>query len=144
MRHLTVLLFALLTGLALPAIAAGIPVKLYKNPACTCCNVYADYLRARGFDVQAINTTDMSSIKQKYSVPERLEGCHTLLVEGYVFEGLIPVEYIRQVVNEHRPIKGLSLPGMPSGAPGMPGPRQGPLQIYYLGAASTPRVFASF
>lgn len=144
MRYLKVFLSAFLTGLALPAFAAGTAVKLYRNPNCGCCASYARYLEGNGFDVEIVNTTDLSSIKQKYSVPEKLEGCHTAVIDGYVFEGLIPVEYIKQVVNERRPIKGLSLPGMPVGVPGMPGARQGPLQIYYLDAASTPRVFANF
>src|SRR5713226_9881757 len=75
-------LFALTMGLALPAFAAGIPVKLYKNPNCGCCNVYADYLKGNGFDVEAINTTDMASIKTKYSVPAAVEGCHTAIAGG--------------------------------------------------------------
>ncbi|WP_455153186.1 hypothetical protein [Cupriavidus basilensis] len=37
--------------------------------------------------MELINTTDMASIKQRYNVPEKLEGCHTALVEGYVVEG---------------------------------------------------------
>lgn len=137
-------MIALVLGLQLPAFAAGTQVKLYRNPTCGCCNVYADYLRTNGFDVQLVNTTDMSSIKKKYSVPERLEGCHTAVIDRYVFEGLIPVEYIKQVLNERRPIKGLSLPGMPVGVPGMPGTKRGPLHVYYISAESDPRVFASF
>ncbi len=144
MRHLEALLFTLLTGLALPAFAAGIPVKLYKNPNCGCCNVYADYLKGNGFDVEAINTTDMASIKTKYSVPAALEGCHTAIAGGYIFEGLIPVEHIKRVLSEHRPIRGISLPGMPAGAPGMVGFKTAPLEVYYLADTSKPQKFASF
>ena len=147
MRYWKVLLITLAMGLPAPAFAAGIPVKLYKNPNCGCCNVYADYLDANGFDVQAINTTDMESIKKKYAVPEALEGCHTAVIGGYVFEGLIPAQYLKQVLSERRPIRGLSLPGMPSGVPGMPamsGMKRAPLKIYYLSGASTPEVFATF
>lgn len=147
MRYLKVFLSALLTGLALPVFAAGIPVKLYKNPNCGCCNAYVDYLRGNGFDVEAINTTDLSSVRQKYSVPERLEGCHVALTGGYVFEGLVPAEYVNQVLREHRMIRGLSLPGMPPGAPGMPGmagAKREPLRVYYLSSESSPRVFAEF
>ena len=144
MRQLKPLLFALLIGPALPALAGGIPVKLYKNPNCGCCNVYADYLKSNGFDVEAVNTTDLTSIHQKYAVPEKLEGCHTAIIGGYVFEGLIPADYIKVVLNKHLMIKGLSLPGMPEGAPGMNGIRRGPLYVYYLSDLPSPRVFASF
>ena len=144
MRYWKILLIAPVLALQLPAFAAGIQVELYRNPTCGCCNAYADYLRTNGFDVKLVNTTDMSSIKKKYSVPERLEGCHTAVIDRYVFEGLIPVEYIKQVLNERRPIKGLSLPGMPVGVPGMPGTKRGLLHVYYISAESNPRVFTSF
>ncbi len=138
------LLVTLMLGVQLPVLAANVPVKLYRNPNCGCCDSYADYLRTQGFDVQLIDTNDMASVKQKYAVPERLEGCHTALINGYVFEGLIPAKYIKRVVGEHRPIKGLSVPDMPMGAPGMPGNRQGPINVYYLDTSASPHVFASF
>lgn len=144
MRSLKILSLALAIGLPLPALADGIPVQLYKNPQCTCCDNYASYLNKNGFDVKLIDTTDMAGIKHKYAVPAKLEGCHTALIGNYVFEDLIPAEYLKQVLKEHRPIKGLSLPGMRVGAPGMPGEKSGPLNVYYLEDNATPRVFASF
>ena len=144
MRYWKTLLMSLALGAQLPALAAGSTVMLYRNPNCGCCEIYARYLKSSGFEVKVIDTTDMSSVKRKYAVPEKLEGCHTAVIGQYVFEGLIPAEYVKQVLNEHRPILGLSLPGMPAGAPGMPGVKQGPLRVYYLSAEPTPRVFASF
>lgn len=144
MRHAKVLLFTLLAGLALPAFAATAPVKLYRNPNCGCCNVYADYLRSNGFTVELINSLDMASVNEKFGVPAALEGCHTATLENYVFAGLVPVELVHRVLSERRPIRGITLPGMPTGAPGMPGLKKGPLHVYYLSATSPPRVFASF
>lgn len=143
MRYWKIMLIVLGIGVQPPAFA-GTPVTLYKNPTCACCDVYANYLTGNGFEVKVVNTTDMASIKQKHGVPEKLEGCHTFITGPYVFEGLIPVEYVKQVLNERRPIKGLSLPGMPVGVPGMPGTKRGPLHVYYISAESNPRVFASF
>jgi len=91
-----------------------------------------------------INTTDMASIKQKYSVPEKLEGCHTAVVGGYVVEGLVPAQFVQKMLKEHLPIRGVSLPGMPVGAPGMPGAKPGPLTVYTLDSSSPPKVFANF
>jgi len=138
------ILTTLILGAQLPAFAANIPVQIYRNPNCGCCDTYADYLKTKGFDVTLIDTDDMAAVKQKYAVPEQLEGCHTALIGRYVFEGLIPAENIKQVVNERRPIKGLSVPGMPFGAPGMPGNKKGPINVYYLNSSSAPKVFASF
>ena len=143
MRYLKALMRTLAVTFQTSAFAADI-VKLYRNPNCGCCDVYARYLRSNGFDVELISTTDATSIHQKYAVPERLEGCHTAVIGGYVFEGLVPVEYIKRVLDEHRPMKGLSVPGMPVGAPGMPGAKQAPLNVYYLEAAPSPRIFATF
>ena len=144
MRYAKTLLTALALAAQLPAMAAAIPVKLYKNPNCYCCDLYAKHLEENGFKVNLINTTDMASIKQKYSIPEKLEGCHTAIVEGYVVEGLVPAQFVQRMLKEHRPIKGLALPGMPVGAPGMPGAKPRPLNIYLLGSGSSPKVFASF
>ncbi|HEX9277565.1 MAG TPA: DUF411 domain-containing protein [Casimicrobiaceae bacterium] len=44
----------------------------------------------------------------------------------------------------HTAIKGLSVPGMPVGAPGMPGAKSGAIAVYQLDASSARKVFASF
>ena len=144
MRYAKTLLTALALAVQLPAMASAIPVKLYKNPNCYCCNLYAKYLEENGFKVDLINTTDMASIKQKFNVPEKLEGCHTAIVQGYVVEGLVPAQFVQQMLKEHRPIKGLALPGMPLGAPGMPGAKSKPLNVYTLDSSMSSAVFASF
>jgi hypothetical protein len=144
MRYVKILLTALALAAQLSAMAADIPVKLYKNPNCYCCDLYARYLEDNGFKVEVINTTDMASIKQKYGVPEKLEGCHTALVGGYVVEGLVPAQFVQKMLKEHLPIRGVSLPGMPVGAPGMPGAKPSPLTVYTLDSGSPPKVFANF
>jgi hypothetical protein len=131
-------------ALPLPALAAEIPIKIYRNPNCGCCDVYAGYLKTQGFAVELIDTFDPAPIHLQYAVAERLYGCHTAVAEGYVFEGLIPAQYIRQVIEERRPIKGIAVPGMPVGAPGMPGPKRGPINVYYVDASPSPAIFASF
>ena len=138
----------ILAGLALavqvPALAANTPVNLYKNPDCGCCDIYAEHLEVNGFSVKLVDTTDMTSIKKKYGVPEKRKGCHTAIIDGYVFEGLIPAEYARRVLNERKPINGIALPGMPVGVPGMPGKTREPLTIYYISSQATSAVYTTF
>ncbi|WP_366140706.1 DUF411 domain-containing protein [uncultured Castellaniella sp.] len=55
-----------------------------------------------------------------------------------------PATYIKQILADHLPVKGLSIPGMPVGAPGMAGTAAGPLNVYVLGTGSAPKVFATF
>lgn len=139
-----IVLVALLGGTQVSALAAGVSVQLYKNPNCGCCDIYAEHLEANGFEVHMINTNDMAEVKQKFGVPEQLEGCHTATAKGYVLEGLVPAEHIKRLLSERRPIKGLAVPGMPVGAPGMPGIKKGPIHVYVIGASKTSSIYASF
>lgn len=145
MRHLKTALTALALAAAhLPVLAAGIPVKLHKNPGCYCCDLYARHLEENGFAVEIIGTTDMASVHRQYGVPEQLEGCHTAVIGKYVVEGHVPAQYVHRLLTEHSAAKGLSVPGMPVGTPGMPGAKSKPLNVYVFGASAAPRVFATF
>ena len=146
MSYWKLLLVTAAIALQVPALAEDIAVKIYRNPSCGCCDAYARYLQSNGFKVEVIDTFDAAAIHQKYGVPASLEGCHTAIIGNYIFEGLVPAEYIKQVLDQHKPIKGLAVPGMPVGAPGMPGAKKAPINVYYLDAASSPspRVFAIF
>ena len=67
-----------LLALPLPALAGQLQATLYKNPHCSCCEAYADYLRENGFDVDVKTTDTLEEITLKAGVPEQLEGCHTM------------------------------------------------------------------
>ena len=110
---------------------------LYKNPQCGCCEGYADYLRENGFDVTVKPTHDLPLLHRQYGVPEPLVGCHTTLIDGYVVEGHVPVNSVIRLLTERPDIKGISLPGMPAGSPGMFGEKAGPFTIYEIGAGPT-------
>ena len=114
---------------------------LYKDPQCGCCEAYADYLRENGFELTVEATDELSLIKQRYGVPGTLEGCHTTVVEGYVVEGHVPLETLLRLLSEKPDIKGISLPGMPAGSPGMFGEKSGPFTIFEIGDGE-PKVYA--
>lgn len=130
---------------ALPATAEEkVAATLYKNPQCSCCDKYADYLRTNDFAVTVIEHPNMTLIKQKYGVGEDLGGCHTTLVGGYVVEGHVPVAAMKRLLRERPAIKGISLPGMPEGSPGMTGTKVGPFEILSITGKSGPApVFAT-
>ena len=128
-----------------PAVAAPIPAVLYKNPQCTCCEAYAKYLDQNGFAVKVIPTDQLDLVTRMAGVPTSLEGCHTMKLGSYVIEGHVPAPMIKQLLAEHLPITGLSIPGMPSGVPGMPamaGMSTTPIPVYEIGAAK-PVVFGT-
>lgn len=117
---------------------------LYKNPQCGCCQDHAAYLRRQGYRVKEIATHDLEGIRLKHGVPERLYGCHTILVGGYVVEGHVSAPVIDRLLRERPKIRGISLPGMPQGSPGMMGTKTEPFRIYEIATNATgaPRVYA--
>lgn len=112
---------------------------LYKNPQCGCCEDYATYLRSHGYSVSVVATHDLDAIKSKHQVSEALSGCHTTLVGGYVVEGHVPVPIIERLLSERPTIRGISLPGMPAGSPGMTGVKREPFKIYEIGTKPSPK-----
>lgn len=126
------------------AVAAEKPAAtLYKNPQCGCCEEYAKYLRGHGYRVKVVATHDLSLIKkQAGGMSDKLEGCHTTLIDKYVVEGHVPVKTLDKLMAERPDIRGISLPGMPQGSPGMTGRKNEPFTIYEIGNDATPRVYA--
>lgn len=146
-KHTGILLLLMIgAAIAAPAMAApAIQATLYKNPNCHCCRRYADYLDQHGFDVKLVDTNKLPQIQRAHGVPSDLEGCHVMLVDGYVVDGLVPVDVVQRMLRERPAITGITLPGMPMGAPGMDGPgmqKQGPLVVYAFGHGK-PSVYAT-
>lgn len=107
-------------------------IVIYKSAGCNCCNQYIDYLKDNGFQVEAINSQDMVSIKNNYNIPQEMQSCHTAVIGDYFIEGHVPLEAINKLLTEKPSIDGIALPGMPSGSPGMPSVKSGSLTIYSL------------
>ncbi len=124
--------------------ASPIEATLYKNQQCSCCEGYAQYLEKNGFKVDVKPTNDLAEISRNAGVPEDLEGCHTMFVSSYVVDGHVPVDIIRKLLAEKPAIAGITLPGMPSGSPGMTGPKTETWTIYAVTKdGKTPKVFAT-
>jgi len=99
----------------------GLEAKVYKTSNCNCCDLHVGYMRSYGIRVEVIEMQDISAVKESLGIPEELESCHTAVMDGYFVEGHVPVEAISKLVKEKPAVKGIALPGMPSGSPGMPG-----------------------
>ena len=138
-------LFMTLLILLLPPSGAGAgeqpEATLYKRPFCACCDGHADHLRANGYKVTIVQTKNLSLIKKKHGVPQEFEGCHTIIVGGYVVEGHVPASIIGKLLKERPAIRGISLPGMPQGSPGMTGVKRAPFEIYEISEGG-PKIYA--
>jgi len=111
---------------------AGQKAIVYKSPTCGCCVGYADELKRQGFEVEIIETNDMDSIKSKYGIPADKQSCHTIAIGDYFVEGHVPMEAVEKLLKEKPEITGIGLPRMPSGTPGMPGPKRAPYEVYQV------------
>ncbi len=102
-------------------------VTVYMSPACGCCEEWLKHMRANGFRLDTRKVGDVVPMKQKLGVPESLWSCHTATVSGYVIEGHVPASDIKRLLRERADVKGLAVPGMVVGSPGM---EQGPPKPY--------------
>jgi len=104
-------------------------VVVHKDPMCGCCGLWVDHLREAGFEVDVRNEANLDPLKEKLGIPAGKGSCHTAEVGGYVIEGHVPAEDIRRLLAERPAARGLTVPGMPAGSPGMEVPG-GHVQAY--------------
>lgn len=95
------------------------PVKVFKNPSCGCCGGWVKHMQANGFRVETQEVGDVTAIRRKYGVPDALASCHTAVVAGYAIEGHVPAGDIKRLLREKSKARGLAVPGMVDGSPGM-------------------------
>ena len=119
-------------------------IVVYKSPSCGCCGNWALHLRQNGFDVSVKNIDNISPVKEQAGVPYDLESCHTAFVDGYVVEGHVPAENIHKMLADRPAIKGLAVPGMPMGSPGMEGGDPEPYTVYSFDAKGKAKAYAAY
>jgi hypothetical protein len=101
--------------------AAKRVIQVSKDPNCGCCSGWVEHLRSNGFTATVVDAADMQAVKQRLGVPAELASCHTAEIAGYVIEGHVPAYAINRLLAEKPQARGLAVPGMPIGSPGMEG-----------------------
>mgnify|MGYP000017626907 CR=1 FL=1 len=94
-------------------------IVVYKNPECSCCNKWINYLKDHGYIVTSIDTRNVYAEKERLGVPEKLAACHTAVIDGYVVEGHVTARDIERLLLFRPDVKGIAVPDMPIGTPGM-------------------------
>jgi hypothetical protein len=117
-------------------------VVVYKTPTCGCCNAWVDHVKEHGFTVVTHDLNDLSQIKQQLGVPAGRISCHTATVRGYTVEGHVPADLIQRMLAEQPRFRGLTVPGMPMGSPGMEGPFKQDYEVLSFDAAGNVSVYA--
>lgn len=143
-RQFLVTSAACLAAAAMPARAALPPMRVYKSPDCGCCEGWVEYLRADGFKVEVENTGN-SSARARLGIPPALGSCHTAEIAGYAIEGHVPAGDIKRLLATKPKARGLAVPGMPIGSPGMEsGNQRAAYDVLLVLADGTTTVFASY
>lgn len=128
-RALGAALAALAMVVLLPAMAAAAEVTVYKSPYCGCCGAWVTHMKDHGHDMKTVEMEDLTAIKKMTGVPEPLQSCHTAVIDGYVIEGHVPASDVARLLQEKPKARGLAVPGMPVGSPGMEGPNPQPYEV---------------
>lgn len=119
-------------------------VDVYKSADCGCCAKWVEHMRAHGFAVRAHDVSEPSIYRARFGVPESLGACHTATVAGYVLEGHVPAGDLKRLLSDRPKAKGIAVPAMPLGSPGMEGPRSDPFKVLLFDAKGRISVFASY
>lgn len=94
-------------------------ISVYRSASCGCCKGWISHLKAHNFTVNDVVVSDVTPHKQRLGVPVNGASCHTAEVNGKVIEGHVPAQDIKRLLATENHIRLLTVPGMPSGGPGM-------------------------
>ena len=85
----------------------------------------------------------MDTVKKEHRVSAQEASCHAADVQGYVIEGHVPASAIQRLLKERPNIRGLAVPGMSVGSPGMEvyGVEAEPFKVLAIAHDGTTSVF---
>jgi hypothetical protein len=135
---------AALIGLPMLASAATQSIEVYKTATCGCCEAWVRHLRANGFKVNAHDVANPSDTREKMGIPDRLGSCHTAVVGGYAIEGHVPAAEIKRLLAAKPKAKGLAVPSMPPGSPGMEGAAHMPYDVLLVNNDGSTKVYKHY
>lgn len=142
------LLGALLFAATVSTVLAApdqLTVDVYKSPTCGCCSKWVDHLKANGFKVRSHDTHDVVAHKARLGVPYGYGSCHTAEVGGYLVEGHVPAKEIKRLLKEKQRARGLVVPAMPIGSPGMEeGSRKDPYEVFLVNRDGSTKTYAHY
>lgn len=145
--HLRALSLTATLSFSATALAGGAApsIHVYKSPSCGCCTAWIEHLEDHGFTVTATDTDNMARVKADAGLMPGLGSCHTAFVGDYVIEGHVPADDIHRLLEQAPKARGLSVPGMPIGSPGMEmGQRRDAYQVLLFNGSGQTRVFSEY
>ena len=131
-------------AMPLVAMAAAPVIDIFKTESCGCCGAWVEHLKANGFITRVVNVDNPSDYRERGGIPNELGSCHTGMVQGYAIEGHVPASDIKRLLATRPRARGLAVPGMPLGSPGMEGPRKDPFDVLLVDAKGRSSVFKHY
>lgn len=135
---------AVLAVLCMGAAALAADLTVTKDPSCGCCEGWIEHMRHAGFNVTVHEDDDFADLKAKMGVAPEHQSCHTGVVDGYVIEGHVPAADVLRLLATRPEARGLTVPGMPMGSPGMEmGEHKDAYDVLLIKKDGSTEVFAS-
>ena len=151
-RHIVVRALAMGTFASLQACGIGdspadprLPtLVVHKNASCGCCGAWVKHMQHAGFPVKVDNVDNLGPIKERVGIPAAMGSCHTAEIGGYFVEGHVSAEDVKRLLAEHPNAKGLTVPAMPIGSPGMEmaSLKAQPYDVYLVASDGSVSIFA--
>lgn len=148
-RMLALGTLAVVAGCASEAVPAPAPsgplpkVVAFQSPYCGCCGKWMEHMRAAGFEVEVHKIETMTEKKMELGIPQLMGSCHTAVVDGYVVEGHVPADLVVRMLAERPDVRGIIVPGMTAGSPGMEDAGKEPYRVLLLGHDNSTQVYAN-
>ena len=92
-----------------------------RTETCGCCGAWVERMNSAGLrtEVNSVDEEALGLIKTQLGITTELSSCHTATIGSYFIEGHVPAEDIFKLLTEKPNARGLCVPGMPIGSPGM-------------------------
>ena len=126
--------------------ATGPQMTVYRSASCGCCTSWGSHIASAGYRIEDHVIENMDAVKKARGISPQQASCHTAVVEGYVIEGHVPASAIKRLLMERPNIRGLAVPGMPMGSPGMEvaGVKAERFEVVAIAHDGTTSIFARF
>jgi hypothetical protein len=117
---------------------------VHKSATCGCCKEWVKHMERAGFAVETRDVDNLGPIKERVGIPPAMGSCHTAEVGGYFVEGHVPASDVERLLAQRPKARGLTVPGMPIGSPGMevPSGESQAYDVYLVADDGTTSVFA--
>ena len=81
------------------AASAASEIVMHRDPGCSCCEKWAVQVKAAfGRNVRVIDDANRAAFKSPAGVPAGLSSCHTAMIDGYGFEGHVPISDMKRLL----------------------------------------------